>query len=542
MYVHVYTAALIDKCCARLKSSYLKQNEEHAWPPVKATNFITLALINDDNRKLSLKPVNKGIDDIIGDKEIKEYDEVIDNIDNLEQKFILFEGKPGSGKTTLMNKIRRDWATGAKLTTYLVVFIHLRRLNLERDHSLATLLKMACSKLSPEDIWRLVSLIGEREGEGVVFAFDGLDEYNMDPDTHKDDEIFKILRSDIYEKAVKIVSSRPHRSSDFRKYAKHGRRVGVMGFLKAQVIEYIKYYFRNDKEKAHNLVTHVEEHPHLRNMCYLPLYCAMLSYLYEQDSILPETQTEFYKQFTLTTLVRCIFKRADVVPNKISSFDSLPREDKILFDNICQLAFKGIATSTHAFSSEEVRRVTKSDSIGSDSGLGLVIIDRFITNLGIDESFTFLHLTLQEYLSAVHISDLGETEQLKIVRENCSNVHLHVVWKFLCGLMNFRSSGAVDAFNQLIQANDTLLFKIQCAHESNHPLPCNLVISSFKGCLEFSRDKLTPSDCAALGYVIKNSGYQDVSVSFDRCNVSTAGLIQFLEHIGDHQFALSLAE
>ena len=139
------------------------------------------------------------------------------------------------------------------------------------------------------------------------------------------------------------------------------------------------------------------------------------------------------------------------MPNKLSSFDSLPSDDKSLFDNICQLAFEGIVASRQIFSSDEVRKVTKRDSIGSDSGLGLVVIDRFIMKHGLDESFTFLHLTFQEYLSAVHISDLGETEQLNVIRENSSKVHLSVVWKFLCGLMNFTSPGALDAFKQLIQ-------------------------------------------------------------------------------------------
>ena len=541
MDIHVHAAALIDKCCVRLKSAYLEQNDERTWPPVKATNFITLALINDDNRRLARKPVKEGMDEVIGEKEKKVYDEVVDDIDKLKQKFILFEGRPGSGKTTLMNKIRRDWATGVKLTPYLVIFVHLRRLNPESDRSLATLLKVACSNLSQEDIRELVSLLEKREGDGVVFAFDGLDEY-MKQKADKDDDVYKILRHESFKKAVKIVSSRPAASSDFRQCAKYGRRVEVMGFLKAQVIEYIKYYFKDDQEKADKLVSHVEEHPHLRNMCYLPLHCAMLSYLYEEDSILPATQTEFYKEFTLSTLVRCIFKREGKVPNKLSSFDSLPSDDKSLFDNICQLAFEGIVASRQIFSSDEVRKVTKRDSIGSDSGLGLVVIDRFIMKHGLDESFTFLHLTFQEYLSAVHISDLGETEQLNVIRENSSKVHLSVVWKFLCGLMNFTSPGALDAFKQLIQANDKLLFKIQCAHESCHPLPCTHVISSLEGFLEFSRERLTPSDCAALGYVIKNSGYQDVSVGFDRCNISTAGAVAFLERIGNHQFSLKLAE
>ena len=55
--------------------------------------------------------------------------------------------------------------------------------------------------------------------------------------------------------------------------------------------------------KAQQLVAHLEQHPNLMNMAYLPLHCAMLTFLYEEDSVLPETETEFYKHFTLSTLL-----------------------------------------------------------------------------------------------------------------------------------------------------------------------------------------------------------------------------------------------
>ena len=149
---------------------YLRQVDEHAWLPVKATNFINLTLIKDQTTWR--KTVEKSVDEIVGDKETTSYQAMFNDIE--ERRFILLERRPGTGKTTLMNKISHDWASGDILTSKVLVSVHLRRLNAESARSLATILQVACPSL---DVECLVSHIEQNHGEGIVFAFDGLDEY-----------------------------------------------------------------------------------------------------------------------------------------------------------------------------------------------------------------------------------------------------------------------------------------------------------------------------------------------------------------------------
>lgn len=73
--------------------------------------------------------------------------------------------------------------------------------------------------------------------------------------------------------------------------------------MEEQIREYIYSYFEDNHGKAKKLVEHLEQHPNLMNIiCYLPLHCAMLVYL--DENMLPETETELFRAFTLSTFVR----------------------------------------------------------------------------------------------------------------------------------------------------------------------------------------------------------------------------------------------
>ena len=331
---------------------YLKQVDDRAWPPAKATNFINLALIRDQTSWR--KTVQESVDEIVGNKATTSYQSMIG--DHCLGTFTLLEGRPGSGKTVLMNKIGCDWAKGEILKSSLLIFIPLRRLGAELDRKLATLLRVACSTLPQSDIKEMVSYIEHTQGEGVVFAFDGFDEYvpispKDSPEEKKRwydifrrkrtstpvvlvhslvDDVFETLKGKNLTKSTIFVTSRPNACNSIREFA--GKRIEVLGFLKPQIIEYVHYYFSNNKQTALQLVAHLECHPNLMNMAYLPLHCAMLTFLYEDDTVLPETETEFYKHFTLSTLLRSIRRKQGSITT-ISSFHAGKRLPLIKFAN-----------------------------------------------------------------------------------------------------------------------------------------------------------------------------------------------------------------
>ena len=152
---------------------YRKQVDDRAWPPVKSTNFVNLALIGDQTSWR--RTIQESMDEIIGNKTTASYESMFDN--TCIGTFTLLEGRPGSGKTVLMNKISCDWAMGEILKSSLLIFIPLRRLREKPDRKLATLLRVACGALPQSDISELVSHINKTQGKDIVFVLDGFDEY-----------------------------------------------------------------------------------------------------------------------------------------------------------------------------------------------------------------------------------------------------------------------------------------------------------------------------------------------------------------------------
>ena len=364
----------------------------------------------------------------------------------------------------------------------------------------------------------------------------------------KVEDVFELLKAKILTKATVFVTSRPAACNNFREHAK--KRIEVLGFLKPQIIEYVNYYFSTDKSKAQQLVAHLEHHPNLMHMAYLPLHCAMLAFLFEDNTFLPETETEFYKHFTLSTLLRSLRRQQGSITMTFTSFDQLPRREKTIFDKVCNLAFNATVNSKQVFTSADI----ESTLPGTDSGdarkdvsdLGLIVTDHYFMRYGLDDTYTFLHLTFQEYLGAIYIAELiSESERMQIIRTHKNKKNLFVVWRFLCGMMDFSQTNTMVTFENIMIQNrmvtENTLDKLQCCFETQHSSPCTYIINDFNGRLEFSSNNFTPSDCAAIGYTISESDFQSmICLIFDKCSFSTEGTLNMLQKLEDHPLSLTI--
>ena len=153
----------------------------------------------------------------------------------------------------------------------------------------------------------------------------------------------------------------------------------------------------------------------------------------------------------------------------------------------------------------------------------------FLTN-----TYSFLHLTLQEFLSAVYLVDhLDNAKQLKIIEEHGGKVHMWVVWKFYSGLSTQRKNPVFSvAFHSIVAQNvsDGLpsLSMMHCAFESQKNEACADVLAQLSGCVNVQDITLNPSDCAAISYVVINA-YQELKyLDLSYCHLGPSGIDAFV--------------
>ena len=463
------------------------------------------------------------------------------------------EGRPGCGKTTLMHKLSQDWEKKKILVSSLFFLVHFRRFSNRSDVKLPDLLRAATLDFTDEEVEEMCSYIEENSGRGVVFALDGLDEYCP---ASKDNLFYNLINGNRLSNCIKIVASRPAASQKFRKHAT--KHVEVLGFLKPQIQEYIENYFCEYPDKAQGLLRYLEHHLNVMHMCYLPLHSAMVTYLYDMEGAnLPQTETEIYRHFTLWTLIRSFKKRsADPdAPFIMNDFDDLLPEDKRVFDLILKLAFNATVSSKQVFTLTEVKQQISeqlpSTNPGNDeNSLGLIVIDRYFVKYGLDEIYTFLHLTFQEFLAACFVVNQSDLDQTNLLKIHGSKENLAEVWKFYCG------SGKCSSENfQLLldktkhskidhgkKKKDTcissLLLHLHCAYESQQEEKCHQIMEIHDSSIVLDNRSLNPVDMTALGYVIVTSKASVKEVAITSCHLGPESLAAFAAVVGDQTLAI----
>ncbi len=492
------------------------------WPPVRNTEYVNLALISKDQKTNNdfVYTLQDNMDDIDALKSSINYEEVFGQYES--GALVVVEGRPGSGKTTLMHKVTKDWAKRGNVlvNAEVVVLVSLRLLNAIKTENL-TLQSIFKNYVENDDERSaFVDSIKKKNGKGLCIIIDGLDEY--EDVSLGNNIIFDLIYKIILPLSMIIVASRPVGTATIRLKAPVTQRIEVLGFTKEQIEGYVNCYFRDSGDANVKLWKYLNLHANVLRMCYLPVHAAMVCFMYEKKGEeIPHTETKIYEAFTILTLLR---KPHSSV--QISSLNDIEGSMKEYFKNICKLALD------MTFQKEQVIKQSQTkfplSPPNSDKGsLGLVTIDSTANLFRMEDLYTFFHLTFQEYLAAFYLTTIRE-EHLVIEEAKKSHGNLQMVWKFYCGIVQFRDDSEV-LNNIMSDPNTDVLYKAQCAFESQQQCPCDMLLEKTDtNVLSFKDRNFLPTDYLAISYVITSTRHKVTSLLFTECTIDKEGVAFFL--------------
>ena len=332
----------------------------------------------------------------------------------LEPRIILIEGAPGVGKTTFSQQFCYKWSQGQRLSKHkLLVLLPLRDKGVRSAKNVSDLFP------HPQLQQAIAEEVEGSGGEGVALWLEGWDE--LKEGSRKKSSLFlDLMHGDVLPKATIIITSRPWATKNIRESfsVKVDQHIEIITTpdtelqrvqeekikpdSRAQFLDYLK----------HNLMMKAAMHtPVTAN-----IVADVFQWCGDTESPLPTTMTELYTVFI------CMLLTQHTHSKPIRSLDEVPEDVK----NLCRLAWQGLV--------EQQRLTFSSDEVGEKT-LGLM---RAVKELygGKDDqlSYHFIHLTLQEFLSAYHITQLPPDKQEQIIREHIDTGHLTMTVRFFFGL------------------------------------------------------------------------------------------------------------
>ena len=358
-------------------------------------------------------------------------------------KRILIVGRPGVGKSSLTKLILREWGNVTDHFWYgkLVIRLEFRTFNQEKrkEQSILSLFKYGdgVPAKNKEDVYKFIMSNQEK----VVIIFDGLDELDVDEEKFseekdrplEDDEIMsvyslyiRLIKGDFLPNVTIVTTTRRTGEALYLDvFDKFDRKLEILGFTKAEIEKFVKQ--RISQKKYEKVWKIIKESAELLNICYIPASCDIVCRTLKKienrvDSSL--TLTEIYRLHVATMLRE---RHRSLRGKKISKGylfkPELPGE---MQNDLNLLAKKAKSALDHNWSL--VFELDEDSSDLKDCGLLEMVEDE-------DRSlYSFPHLTIQEYLAAVHI--FREVKNLsECLGRMVDEARWHLVIQFLAGLI-----------------------------------------------------------------------------------------------------------
>uniref|UniRef100_A0A8C9XRR8 NACHT domain-containing protein n=1 Tax=Sander lucioperca TaxID=283035 RepID=A0A8C9XRR8_SANLU len=321
-------------------------------------------------------------------------------------------GGAGIGKTVLTQKFTLDWAEDkANQDIHFTFPLTFRELNMlkEKKYSLVELVHHFFNEIKIAGICRFDKL-------SVVFIFDGLDECRLPLDflnaeiltdvtesTSVGVLLTNLIRGDLLPSARLWITTRPAAANQVPPECVD-MVTEVRGFTDPQKEEYFRKKFR-DEEQASRIISHIKTSRSLHIMCHIPVFCWITATVLEdvlktrEGGELAKTLTEMYIHFLVVqTKVKNIKYDGGAETDPHWSPDT--RE---MIESLGKLAFEQLQKQNPIFYESHVKEC--GIDITAASVYSAVFTQIFKEERGLfqDKVFSFVHLSVQEFLAALHV-------------------------------------------------------------------------------------------------------------------------------------------
>ncbi|KAM4559817.1 protein NLRC3-like isoform 2-T3 [Odontesthes bonariensis] len=500
---------------------------------------------------------------------------------------VMTKGVAGIGKTVLTQKFTLDWAEGKANQDIQFMFpFTFRELNVlkERKFSLVELVHHFFTETKEAGICSF-------EQFQVVFIFDGLDECRLPLDFHSKEPLTdateptsvdvlltNLIRGKLLPSARLWITSRPAAANQIPPGCV-GMVTEVRGFRDEQKDDYFRKRFR-DKKQASRIISHIQTSRSLHIMCHIPVFCWITATVLEdvletrEGAELPSTLTEMYIHFLV---VQAKVKKVKYDGGAVTDPHWSPESRKMI-ESLGKLAFEQLQKGNLIFYESDLTECGIDISAASVYSGVFTQIFREERGLYQEKVFCFIHLSVQEFLAALHVhltfissgvNLLGEQQQRAPKKSKTRdgnlaepkfyqsavnkalqspNGHLDLFLRFLLGLSlqtnqsllrglltqtgssSQTNQETVDYIKKKISENLSAERSINLFHCLNELNDRSLVeeIQQALSSGSLSTDKLSPAQWSALVFILLSSG-KDLDV-FDlkKYSASEEALLRLL--------------
>ncbi|XP_076738222.1 protein NLRC3-like [Maylandia zebra] len=497
---------------------------------------------------------------------------------------VLTKGVAGIGKTVLTQKYSLDWAEDKANQDIQFIFpFTFRELNVlkEEKFSLVELVHLFFTETKEAEICSF-------EDFQVVFIFDGLDECRLPLDFHKttiltdprkstsvDVLLINLIRGKLLPSARLWITTRPAAANQIPPKCV-GMVTEIRGFTDPQKEEYFKKKV-SDEKQASRIISHIKTSRSLHIMCHIPVFCWITATVLEdvletrEGGQLPKTLTEMYIHFLV---VQAKVKKVKYDGGAETDPHWSPESRKMM-ESLGKLAFDQLQKGNLIFYESDLTEC--GIDIRAASVYSGVFTQIFKEERGLyqDKVFCFIHLSVQEFLAALHVhltfinyglnllQEQQTTSQKSETRESAeknfyqtavnkallsSNGHLDLFLRFLLGLSLqtnqtflrglLTQTGSSSQTNQETvqyikkKLNDNLSAEksinlIHCLNELNDR---SLVeeIQQYRTLGSLSTGKLSPAQCSALTFMLLSSEEDLDEFDFKKYSASEEALLRML--------------